>query len=43
MGKPLKSILHGHPNIPIYSGAMAPLGQQLAPSLTYLVGDSVTR
>ena len=33
MGKPLKSILHGHPNIPIYSGAMAPLGQQLAGEL----------
>ena len=29
MGKPLKSILHGRPNIPIYTGSMAPKGQAL--------------
>ena len=29
-GKPLKSILHGNPNIPIYTGALAPKAQELA-------------
>ena len=33
LGKPLKSILHGRKNIPIYSGSMAPKGQQLAGEL----------
>jgi F420-dependent oxidoreductase-like protein len=33
LGKPLKSILHGRTQIPIYTGAMAPLGQQLAGEL----------
>ena len=28
-GKPLKSILHGNPKIPIYTGSMAPKGQAL--------------
>jgi F420-dependent oxidoreductase-like protein len=27
LGKPLKSILHGRPNIPIYTGSMAPASQ----------------
>lgn len=27
LGKPLKSILHGRPDIPIYTGSMAPLSQ----------------
>lgn len=30
LGKPLKSILHGRPDIPIYTGSMAPKGQALA-------------
>lgn len=29
LGKPLKSILHGRPDIPIYTGSMAPKGQAL--------------
>jgi F420-dependent oxidoreductase-like protein len=29
LGKPLKSILHGRPDIPIYTGSMAPKGQEL--------------
>ncbi len=29
LGKPLKSILHGRPEIPIYTGSMAPKGQAL--------------
>lgn len=29
-GKPLKSILHGRPDIPIYTGALAPKAQELA-------------
>ncbi len=28
-GKPLKSILHGNPSIPIYTGSMAPKSQQV--------------
>jgi len=28
-GKPLKSILHGNPNLPIYTGSMAPKSQQV--------------
>ena len=30
LGKPLKSILHATPNIPFYSGSMAPKGQSLS-------------
>jgi F420-dependent oxidoreductase-like protein len=30
LGKPLKSILHGRPDIPIYTGSMAPKGQALS-------------
>ena len=30
LGKPLKSILHGRADIPIYTGSMAPKGQQFA-------------
>lgn len=30
LGKPLKSILHSRTDIPIYTGAMAPKGQELA-------------
>jgi F420-dependent oxidoreductase-like protein len=30
LGKPLKSIIHGRPGIPIYTGSMAPKGQALA-------------
>jgi F420-dependent oxidoreductase-like protein len=30
LGKPLKSILHGRKNIPIYSGSMAPASQALS-------------
>ena len=30
LGKPLKSILHGRKDIPIFSGSMAPKGQALA-------------
>ncbi len=33
LGKPLKSILHGRPDIPIYTGSMAPKGQALAGEL----------
>lgn len=33
LGKPLKSILHGRADIPIYSGSMAPKGQELAGEL----------
>jgi F420-dependent oxidoreductase-like protein len=33
LGKPLKSILHGRRDIPIYSGSMAPKGQELAAEL----------
>ncbi|HTM21374.1 MAG TPA: LLM class F420-dependent oxidoreductase [Kofleriaceae bacterium] len=33
LGKPLKSILHGRKEIPIYSGSMAPRGQELAGEL----------
>jgi len=33
LGKPLKSILHGRKNIPIYAGAMAPKGQELCGEL----------
>lgn len=33
LGKPLKSILHGNPKIPIYSGSMAPKGQELSAEL----------
>ena len=29
-GKPLKSILHGRPDIPIYTGSMAPQSQQMS-------------
>jgi alkanesulfonate monooxygenase SsuD/methylene tetrahydromethanopterin reductase-like flavin-dependent oxidoreductase (luciferase family) len=29
LGKPLKSILHGRTNIPIFTGSMAPKGQEL--------------
>ena len=32
-GKPLKSILHGNPNIPIYTGALAPKAQELSGEL----------
>lgn len=32
-GKPLKSILHGNPDIPIYTGALAPKAQALAGEL----------
>jgi F420-dependent oxidoreductase-like protein len=30
MGKPLKSILHGRKNIPIYTGSMAPKSQEMS-------------
>src|SRR5262249_29198193 len=30
LGKPLKSILHGRKNIPIYTGSMAPKSQELS-------------
>lgn len=30
LGKPLKSMLHGRPDIPIFAGSMAPKGQALA-------------
>jgi F420-dependent oxidoreductase-like protein len=30
LGKPLKSILHGRPNIPIYTGSMAPKSQEMS-------------
>lgn len=30
LGKPLKSILHGNKNIPIYTGSMAPKSQEMA-------------
>jgi len=33
LGKPLKSMLHGRKDIPIFSGAMAPKGQALAAEL----------
>jgi F420-dependent oxidoreductase-like protein len=33
LGKPLKSILHGRKDIPIYTGSMAPKGQALAAEL----------
>ncbi len=33
LGKPLRSILHGRKDIPIYSGSMAPKGQALAAEL----------
>ncbi len=33
LGKPLKSILHGRKDIPIFTGAMAPKGQALAAEL----------
>jgi F420-dependent oxidoreductase-like protein len=33
LGKPLKSMLHGRKDIPIYAGAMAPKGQELAGEL----------
>jgi len=33
LGKPLKSILHGRKDIPIYAGAMAPKGQELCGEL----------
>jgi len=33
LGKPLKSMLHGRADIPIFSGAMAPKGQALAGEL----------
>ena len=33
LGKPLKSIIHGRADIPIYSGSMAPKGQELAAEL----------
>lgn len=33
LGKPLKSILHGRPSLPIYTGSMAPLSQALAAEL----------
>lgn len=33
LGKPLKSILHGRPDIPIYTGSMAPKGQELCGEL----------
>jgi F420-dependent oxidoreductase-like protein len=33
LGKPLKSILHGRKDIPIYSGSMAPKGQELCGEL----------
>lgn len=33
LGKPLKSMLHGRRDIPVYSGAMAPLGQELCGEL----------
>ena len=33
LGKPLKSILHGRKDIPIYSGSMAPEGQELCGEL----------
>ncbi len=33
LGKPLKSILHGRPDIPIYTGSMAPKGQALSAEL----------
>jgi F420-dependent oxidoreductase-like protein len=33
LGKPLKSILHGRKDIPIYLGAMAPKGQELCGEL----------
>jgi F420-dependent oxidoreductase-like protein len=33
LGKPLKSILHGRKDIPIYTGSMAPKGQELAGEL----------
>lgn len=33
LGKPLKSILHGRRDIPIWTGAMAPLGQELCGEL----------
>src|SRR5687767_694967 len=33
LGKPLKSILHGRADIPIYTGSMAPKGQALSAEL----------
>ncbi len=33
LGKPLKSMLHGRKDIPIYAGAMAPKGQELSGEL----------
>ncbi|MCA9677526.1 MAG: LLM class F420-dependent oxidoreductase [Myxococcales bacterium] len=33
LGKPLKSMVHGRKNIPIYAGAMAPKGQELCGEL----------
>jgi F420-dependent oxidoreductase-like protein len=33
LGKPLKSMVHGRRDIPIYAGAMAPLGQELCGEL----------
>ncbi len=33
LGKPLKSMIHGSPDLPIYSGSMAPKGQQLSGEL----------
>jgi F420-dependent oxidoreductase-like protein len=33
LGKPLKSILHGRKDIPVYTGAMAPKGQELCGEL----------
>ena len=33
LGKPLKSMVHGRKDIPIFSGAMAPLGQELCGEL----------
>ncbi len=33
LGKPLKSILHGRKDLPIYAGAMAPKGQELCGEL----------
>src|SRR4051812_40759645 len=33
LGKPLKSILHGRKDLPIYTGSMAPKGQELSAEL----------
>jgi F420-dependent oxidoreductase-like protein len=41
LGKPLKSMVHGRKDIPIFAGAMAPLGQELCGELCEVILDRV--